>query len=255
MGGGLSERGAKGELTMSYLAEETSEAPAMSGGKRRSGEDIAAEIVARLEEDIVFGRLHPRERLVEEEIALRFGAKRHLVRQAIAELERLGLVERYRNRGAVVRLYDAKEVEDINGVRELIEAHAASLIPLPLPDEAVAELDALQKSHQEAILSGDQRRVFRDNIDFHRRLFAHCGNEALIEAINTFAQKSHAYRHIFLNDRPYLLWAAEDHAKIVAAVRAGDRAALVELCRNHLAPAKNYYVKTYRSRFAGDDDG
>lgn len=251
----ISERRAKEDLMMSHLAKDTRDDPARPGGKRRSGEDISAEIVTRLEEDIVFGRLHPRERLVEEEIALRFGAKRHLVRHAIAELERLGLVERYRNRGAVVRLYDAKEVEDINSVRELIEAHAASLIPLPLPEAAIAELDAIQKSHHEAILSGDQRRVFRDNIDFHRKLFAHCGNEALIEAIANFAQKSHAYRHIFLNDKPYLLWAAEDHAKMVAAVRGGDRAALVELCRNHLAPAKNYYVKTYRSRFAGDEEG
>lgn len=237
---------------MSYLAKETGDVPERPDDKRRSGEDISAEIVARLEEDIVFGRLHPRERLVEEDIALRFAAKRHLVRQAIAELERLGLVERYRNRGAVVRLYDAKEVEDINSVRELIEGHAASLIPLPLPAQAIAELEAIQGAHHAAILSGDGRRVFRENIAFHRKLFGHCDNEALIEAINVFAQKSHAYRHIFLNDKPYLLWAAEDHARMVAAVRGGDRTALVDLCRNHLAPAKNYYVKTYRSRFADD---
>ncbi|WP_405402186.1 GntR family transcriptional regulator [Paracoccus sp. Ld10] len=237
---------------MSNLAKESAQEPEQSGHKRRNGDDIANEIAVRLEEEIVFGRLHPRERLVEEDIALRFGAKRHLVRQAIAELERLGLVERFRNRGAVVRLYDAKEVEDINSVRELVEAHAASLIPLPLPDDAVAELDAIQKAHQAAIVSGDAHGVFHANINFHRRLFAHCGNEALIEAINSFAQKSHAYRHIFVNDRPYLMWAAEDHAKIVAAVRACDRAALVSLCRNHLAPAKNYYVETYRSRFSDD---
>lgn len=239
---------------MSHLAKEAVDDLERTGGKRRNGEDVSAEIVARLEEDIVFGRLHPRERLVEEEIALRFGAKRHLVRQAIAELERLGLVERYRNRGAVVRLYHAKEVEDINSVRELIEAYAASLIPLPLPDEAVAELDAIQRAHHDAILSGNGRRVFHSNIEFHRKLFAHCGNEALIEAINNFAQKSHAYRHIFLSDRSYLMWAAEDHAKIVAAVRACERSVLVELCRNHLAPAKNYYVETYRSRFVGDEE-
>lgn len=239
---------------MSHPAKEAVNALEQTGGKRRNGEDVSAEIVARLEEDIVFGRLHPRERLVEEEIALRFGAKRHLVRQAIAELERLGLVYRYRNRGAVVRLYHAKEVEDINNVRELIEAHAASLIPLPLPDDAVAELDVIQKSHHNAILSGDWRGVFRFNIEFHRKLFAHCGNEALIEAINNFAQKSHAYRHIFLSDQSYLMWAAEDHAKIVAAVRACDRSALIELCRNHLAPAKNYYVETYRSRFVNEGE-
>lgn len=238
---------------MSLSAKETGMAANPFVGERRRGEEICAEIVTRLEEDIVFGRLHPRERLVEEEIALRFGAKRHIVRQAIVELERLGLVERYRNRGAVVRLYDTREVEEINDVRELIEAHAASLIPLPLPETATAELEAIQKAHHAAILSDDGRRVFRKNIEFHRALFAHCGNEALIETITNFAQKSHGYRHIFLNEKPYLLWAADSHAAMVTAVRDGDRAALVDLCRSHLSPAKDYYVRTYRSRFAAEN--
>lgn len=239
---------------MSSLPPSFVVSEARADGKRRNGEDITLEIVARLEEDIVFGRLHPKERLVEEEIALRFGAKRHIVRQAIIELERLGLVDRFRNRGAVVRLYDAKQVEDINAVRELLESKAASLIPLPLPTQALENLSAVQKAHHQAVLSDDGRSVFRMNIAFHRALFRHCDNDALIEAINVFAQKSHAYRHIFLNDKPYLLWAAEDHARILAAVKACDRHTLIKLCREHLAPAKNYYVKTYRSRFTGDGD-
>ena len=56
-------------------------------------------IVDKLETDIVFGRLHPRERLIEDDLMARFGAKRHLVRQALVELERMGLVRRTRNRG------------------------------------------------------------------------------------------------------------------------------------------------------------
>jgi hypothetical protein len=59
-------------------------------------------IVDELETDIVFGRLLSRERLVEDELVTRFGAKRHIVRQALGELERMGLVNRARNRGAAV---------------------------------------------------------------------------------------------------------------------------------------------------------
>ncbi|RFC62767.1 GntR family transcriptional regulator [Fulvimarina endophytica] len=235
---------------MSELQQKSEESTIRPGEKRQKSEDLIDRIVTRLEEDIVFGRLHPRERLVEEDIALRFDAKRHVVRQALVKLESLGLVDRHPNRGAVVRLYTAKQVEDINAVRELLESRAASLVPLPLPPKALALLDTLQKRHHEAVLAGDGYTVFRANIDFHQTLFSFCGNDALIEAINTFAQKSHAYRHIFVNDRSYLLWAAEDHARIVAAAKAGDREAFVEHCRNHLAPAKNFYVETYRSRFA-----
>jgi DNA-binding GntR family transcriptional regulator len=214
-----------------------------------SSDELAAEVAARLEEEIVVGRLHPRERMIEEDLARRFGVKRHIVRQALAELEHLGLVERVRNRGSVVRLYEAREVEEINAVRELLEGHAASLIPLPLPDPALVELRALQRLHAEAVEAGDGRRVFRANIDFHKSLFAHCGNRALIEAIALFGQKSHAYRSIFVNDITYLRWAASAHLAMIEAIEAGERERLVRLCVEHLAPAKNYYIATWRSRF------
>jgi DNA-binding GntR family transcriptional regulator len=221
----------------------------VEGRESASSEDLSSDVAARLEEEIVLGRLHPRERMIEEELARRFGVKRHIVRQALVELEHLGLVERIRNRGSVVRLYEAREVEEINAVRELLEGHAASLIPLPLPEAAINELRALQRVHSETVEAGDGRRVFRSNIAFHKALFAHCGNRALIEAIALFGQKSHAYRSIFVNDVAYLRWAAAAHLEMIEAIAAGDRDRLVGLCIEHLAPAKNYYIATWRSRF------
>src|SRR5277367_5929443 len=70
-------------------------------------------VVSKLEEDVILGRLHPRERLVEDDLMARLGAKRHVVRQALAELERMGVVERIPNRGARVRAYDTKEVQQL----------------------------------------------------------------------------------------------------------------------------------------------
>lgn len=52
------------------------------------------QVTALVEEDIVFGKLHPRERLVEEELMARFSIKRHVARDLLMNLERMGLVER-----------------------------------------------------------------------------------------------------------------------------------------------------------------
>ena len=57
----------------------------------------------------MLGRLHPRERLIEDELMRRFGVKRHVVRRGLADLERMGVVERVPNRGAMVRAYRADE--------------------------------------------------------------------------------------------------------------------------------------------------
>ncbi|MCF3933838.1 GntR family transcriptional regulator [Acuticoccus sp. M5D2P5] len=231
------------ETMASRTTSETEESP------RRHGEDLALDIARMLEEDIVFGRLHPRERLIEETIAARFGAKRHVVRLAIVELERLGLVDRARNRGAVVRVYTEKEVEDINAVRELLESEAASYIDLPLPPAAVEELEEIERQHTAAVDAGDRRGVFRTNIAFHQALFAHCGNGALTEAINIFAQKSHAYRSIAVSDRAYQDWAVGAHWEMIDAIRKEDQPRLVALCRAHLAPSKDHYINTLRARY------
>ena len=67
---------------------------------RNTAKSERERIAAALEEDIVFGWLKPRERLVEQDIMDRLEARRHVVRTALEILENKGLVERgatYRN--------------------------------------------------------------------------------------------------------------------------------------------------------------
>ena len=45
--------------------------------------DATRAIIKSLEHDIIFGRLHPRERLIEDELMERFSAKRHTIRTAL----------------------------------------------------------------------------------------------------------------------------------------------------------------------------
>ena len=87
---------------------------------------MKSDLVAALQEDIVLGRLAPGARLVEEELAERFRTKRHVLREAFIELERFGLIERRRNRGASVRQLTLQDVSQIYAVREILERAAAA---------------------------------------------------------------------------------------------------------------------------------
>ncbi|MDB5366060.1 MAG: regulatory protein GntR, HTH:GntR, C-terminal [Rhodospirillales bacterium] len=200
-------------------------------------------VVAAIEEDIVLGRLLPRERLVEDDLMVRFEAKRNVVRQALLELERLGTVERVPNRGAQVRSYTAVQVQQLYDVREMLEMNAASLIPLPLNEAALEKLRTIQREHDAAVKSGDLKRVFRANIAFHRALFANCGNRYLSEAINEFAHKAHVIRFHSLTQKRYVKSARDDHWAMIEALATGDRNGLIEICRRHLLPSKTAYLK------------
>jgi DNA-binding GntR family transcriptional regulator len=111
------------------------------------------DIVRDLQEDIVFGVFHPKERLTEEDLMARFGLKRHAVRDVLSQLDSAGFVVRVPNRGAYVRELTPEEVIEIYEVREILEVAAALRTPLPAPKEIIEGLKNLQNQHSEAIAS------------------------------------------------------------------------------------------------------
>lgn len=206
-------------------------------------------IAEQLEEDIVLGFLHPRERLVEDSLIERFRAKRYAVREALARLERLGLVERLPNRGAMVRALTPSEVENIYAVREILETAAASEVLRRVTPEIVDRLAQLQRRHDQAANDGDPRAAFRANIEFHRAFFSVCDNAQLVEAIEQFGQKAHCIRSISITRREYLERSRNEHWLIIQALRDRDEDKLMTICRAHIRVAKDTYIEFYRRRF------
>lgn len=207
------------------------------------------EIVRALEEEIALGQLAPRERLVEEELAERFDVKRHVARQALADLETMGLVVRQPNRGAAVRDYGTAEIEQLYMVRELVEGRAAELIPLPAPATLIDELNAIHARHCTAVEQGDLRRVFRENLLFHKTFFAACGNVPLVEVIENLAMKAHAIRSYSIGNPELLTRVRNEHAEMIALLKGSDRGRLVALVLQHIQPAKHAYLQLARHAY------
>lgn len=206
-------------------------------------------VVDQLEMSIVFGRRLPRERLVEEELALEYATTRHVVRQALAELERIGVVDRVRNRGATVRDFKPDDVRQIFAVREILERAAAAEIDLPADADTVAHLTAIQVQHDLAVDRADLLRAFRVNLEFHTTLFSACRNRYLLEAIQHYGQRTHAIRSFSIVKPEYLRRARDEHRAMIRALEGRDRQALVGLCGNHLDISKSAYIEAYRARF------
>lgn len=201
-----------------------------------------------MEEEIIFGHLKPRERLVEDALMERYGAKRHVIREALAELERLGIVVRERNKGSAVRDFQSDEVEALYEMRALLHEHAAKRIPLPASRHLVSELKEIHRQHSRAVDAGDLRLVYRLNNQFHDTLFSACENPYLIRAISEHAWLAHAIRSYRIGDPKLLDQAREEHALMIEALRTGDRKELLRLCVDHINPSKEAYLAQERQR-------
>jgi DNA-binding GntR family transcriptional regulator len=206
------------------------------------------DIVRALEEDIVFSVFHPKERLTEEDLMLRFNAKRHVVRDALSQLDAMGLVVRVPNRGAFVRELTAEEVVEIYEVREILEVAAALRTPLPAPKAVIETLKKIQDAHSEAIAKNDLRQVFRLNIQFHHAQFSACENKKLVQSIMDYAKEAHLIRAIKYAEPGHLQKVERDHRRIIKAMEGKNRDALVEIVRNHLPDSRDAYLRAYAAR-------
>lgn len=210
---------------------------------------IAARIARKLEEDIVLGRRHPRERLVEQDLCVGFNTHRGDVRLALFELEKKGIVQRIPNRGAIVRDLSPREVKDIYDVREELEVMAVRVLPFPVPPSDIARLEVLQREHSKAVDDGDLLAVFYSNVRYHRVLFGLCCNACLIETIENLAEKVSGIRSYAYANPGALDDARRDHIEIIEALRHSRRDDLISLTRRHLKPAAQAYISAYRKRF------
>jgi DNA-binding GntR family transcriptional regulator len=207
------------------------------------------QILTAIEEDIVFGVLPPQSRLVEERLAERFEAKRHVIREVFSTLEDLGLVVRVPNKGALVTELTPTEVLEIYEMRELLETKAGALTKLPVPAELVRQITEVQQRHTDAVAQEKFRDVFYLNIEFHRLQYSACPNRHLVQTIQEYARKAHLIRATKYGDRAHMKKVVEQHWAIIEAMKGNDNDSLVQLIRDHLPGSPEEYIRIYQIRY------
>src|SRR5512134_1385510 len=126
------------------------------------------QVYAEMERQIILGTLRPRERLVEAELTRKLGVSRTLLREVFRRLEGVGLVALSPNRGAVVRDFSPKEIEDLYFVRSVLERVVASLIVERITSVDLHDLRRLNRQFEAACRRQDMAEMIWTNITFHR---------------------------------------------------------------------------------------
>ena len=205
--------------------------------------DEAADLAKLLGDDIIFGRLAPGTRLIEDAIIARFGVTRHFVRQAFVELERTGIVVREKNKGVAVRSLAPEEVLQIYEVRELLQRQAALRIPLPAPPAVIEQLEHLHREYGRHLRARNFHGVHEANDAFHLAMFAACGNRYLVESIKHYMWLSLPVRSKKTADYAHASASERDHHLIIQLLKGTDGWALAQLCVDHLQSAKTAYLQ------------
>lgn len=212
----------------------------------RAGASPDEEIAAALEEEIIFGRLKPGERLREEALLERFGHSRHFIRAAFVRLEKAGIVVRTRNVGAAVRAFTIQEVEEVYEVREIVQRQAALRLRLPASPGDIARIEAIHAEYVRCIAAGDLRGIHASNDRFHLAIFGLCGNAYLLALVRQYMDLTHVIRTNTFSDAAALQVSRSQHELMIEQLKGRDPWAFSELCVQHLRPNKEEYVRRLR---------
>lgn len=202
------------------------------------------DVTKALGEDIIFGRLAPGTRLVEDHLIERFGATRHAIRQSLYELERTGIVVREKNKGATVRSLTPREVRQIYEARELLQRHAALRIRLPAPAHVIHELERLHEEYGRHLRARNFSGVHAANDAFHLTLFAACDNPYMVESIKHYMWLSLPVRSKKTAEVEHALASERDHHLMIQLLKGTDNWALAQMCVDHLQGPKEAYLRS-----------
>jgi DNA-binding GntR family transcriptional regulator len=136
-------------------------------------------IAERLRSAILSGELEPGAKLIETNLAERFGTSRGPIREAIRELAREGLVTELPRRGTLVSTLTAHDLSEVYAVRQALEVAAGRVVIARAADD---ELRALE-THPSALESAPPGAGYLDqavhDLAFHRGLVALARNERM----------------------------------------------------------------------------
>ena len=215
-------------------------------GYRSLKEIVHDFILAALRE----GRLKPGDRILEKEICESLGVSRTPVREALLQLEPVGLVSFLPRQGIVVNDLTEEDVRELFETIAPLEAEAARLAITHLTATDFAKLDRSLASMEKMIRARDLLRLNREMESFHDIPLSRCPNRLLVSTIRLLKRRFYdAPRRIaFVPEWEGRL--LEEHRELAELLRRRDAEGAAAFMHHHWSWEHNrpYALRSYFPR-------
>ncbi len=202
--------------------------------RHRHPRTLAERAVSELQEAILSGQLKPGTPLRLEKLARSLDMSPMPVREALRELQSLGLVEHIPHRGARVAPLSIDDLRDTYESRLALEGLAIRRAAERFSPEDARVAAGRLREHVRAYRSGDLRHGRAAHADFHLGLYAASRSQWLPRLIRPLWENSERYRIASLASRGSLKRRRREHQRILDACVARDPDAAEEALRAHL---------------------
>ena len=209
---------------------------------------LGEHIFSHLRKAILKGEISPGKRMVENRLAKDLGISRTPVREAFHKLEREGLIKLTPQGGYIVTGLSKEEIEDIFGIRSVLESYAAGLAAINYDNGDLRQLEEKISEAQKCLDENQLEDLPRINTKFHEILYSLTGRPKLIEMINNLQAHTYRFRHIILSERKYVEHSIKTHKDLVRALKRRDVNRSESIIKKHILRGQSIVMKALKDK-------
>jgi DNA-binding GntR family transcriptional regulator len=197
---------------------------------------LREQVVQRLRDDLLCGRIPSGQRIVERDLVDRFGVSRTPIREAIAQLSHEGLLESLPHRSVRVAATPPDEIRNlILPIRATLESFALATIFDELTQADFDAWDELLEQFKTACQRNDRAATVNCDIAFHRSIIRRAAQKDLEAIWSAMVVRVRAYfweAHRRYDD---LMDLYREHKHIVDVFRQGDKQAAIDVLVGYIS--------------------
>ena len=194
-------------------------------------------VYTSIEDKIISGEYRAGEQITEMRLSGELGVSRTPVREALAMLEKDGLVELIPNKGAVVRGISQSDLIDIYAIRKRLEGLCAELCAERISDKGKKELSDIVELSEFYLSKKDSEKLSALDSRFHACIYENCGSRMLGKILSDLHRVIGAYRRRSLDNPDRVGRSVAEHREIFEAIASKDAARAEELMSAHIGAA------------------
>lgn len=191
---------------------------------------------------ILDGSIGLGEPLSESALAARFGYSKTPVREALLQLKKEGLVSIRPQTGSFVFDIDARGLEDLGKLREILETAALDLAMAASAERLGTDLSEICERMRSAVAAGDRTSYRALDTAFHETILRLADNPYLLECYRTYAARAIAFASCLPSVQRTCESTLDEHQQIAAMIARNDIASATEALLAHIRETAAHYV-------------
>lgn len=206
---------------------------------------LSDQVATLLVRELIFGRLHPGQRINEADLARQLGISRNPIREAIRRLEERGLLVAVSRKGTFVRTFLRDDVDDIFSFRVVVERFAVEQALPRMTDADIDRIASFVDAMEAAAHAVDEMAFVENDLAFHLEICRLSNNRQTLHAFTNI--QAEVQMLIMLAERQFdsLMAAAVDHWPVVEALRTRDADKATDAITHHIRDSWRHLLETY----------